>query len=569
MNNTKTDLDTLDGGEAMLEALRALNIDYIFSSPGSEWGGFWEALARAQVKGTPGPRFISCWHETLAVDLALGYTLATGRMQAVVLHAGVGLLQGSMAIHAAYIQNLPVLVFSGETLTYGERAGFDPGAQWYQNLSIVGGTQRFVEAFVKWGGQASSVETLYSTIVRGGEIAQRTPLGPVYISVPIETQLAAWKKPKNLAKTLPVRAPQAPRSEIEVVAKLLKKATDPVIVTEAAGRDRTSYEALLAFAEKFAIPVVETPSSMFSNFPKEHPLHQGPSLAPLFETTDLVLVIRSRVPFYPANRRPPSAAVVLIDENPYRSHMAYQNLPADAVLEGDITHTLEVLTDITDIDAETIVLRRERYATSHASADQKRLNELTKAKIQDPIDPGWLCTVLSDVLPANTVYVDETITHRGIVESHLRNKGPGSFLKVRGGLGQVLGHALGAKIALPNQPVVALVGDGTFLYNPISQSLGFAQQSNLGILVVIFNNKRYLAMKLDHARYYPEGVSKRENIYVGQTIGSDPQLSTLGDAFGCWGRRIERSEELPDALREAYSATLSGRTAILDVIVDP
>ena len=79
--------NTPDGGEAILQALRALDIDYVMTSPGSEWGSLWEAFARQDASGTPGPKFLSCGHETLAVDLAIGYTRHTGRMQAVVLHA--------------------------------------------------------------------------------------------------------------------------------------------------------------------------------------------------------------------------------------------------------------------------------------------------------------------------------------------------------------------------------------------------------------------------------------------------------------------------------------------------
>ncbi len=73
---------TLDGGEAILEAFRNLGVEYIISSPGSEWAPVWEALARQQVNETPGPRYINCWHETLAVNMATGYTRATGKMQA-------------------------------------------------------------------------------------------------------------------------------------------------------------------------------------------------------------------------------------------------------------------------------------------------------------------------------------------------------------------------------------------------------------------------------------------------------------------------------------------------------
>ena len=85
-----------DGGEAVLEAFRNLGVDYIISSPGSEWPPVWEALARQRANEIDGPKYIDCWHESLAVAMAMGYTRYTGRLQAVLLHAGVGPLQGSM-----------------------------------------------------------------------------------------------------------------------------------------------------------------------------------------------------------------------------------------------------------------------------------------------------------------------------------------------------------------------------------------------------------------------------------------------------------------------------------------
>ena len=126
--------NTLDGGEAVLEACRKLNVEYIVSSPGTEWAPVWEAMARQIKQGRNGPAFMDCWHETLAVDIAAGYTLATGRMQAVLLHAGSGLLQGAMGLHSAWVAGVPMLVISGESVTYGEQPGFDPGAQWINNL---------------------------------------------------------------------------------------------------------------------------------------------------------------------------------------------------------------------------------------------------------------------------------------------------------------------------------------------------------------------------------------------------------------------------------------------------
>ena len=166
-----------DGGEAILAALRILRVEYIISSPGSEWPSLWEALARQRANGTPGPTYLDCGHETLAVSMATGYTQVTGRMQTVLLHAGAGLLQGSMAIYGARTFATPMLVMSGESSGFGE-GNFDPGPQWYRSLNVVGGPQRLVEPIVKVALQSTSVDTLYHSVARAGELAQRTPCGP-------------------------------------------------------------------------------------------------------------------------------------------------------------------------------------------------------------------------------------------------------------------------------------------------------------------------------------------------------------------------------------------------------
>ena len=558
-----------DGGEAILQAFRNLGIEYIMASPGSEWGSFWEALARQKVTGTPGPAYLSCWHETLAVDMAIGHYLASGRMQAAMLHAGVGLLQGSVGIHSALIQNVPMVVVSGEALTYGEQEGFNPGRQWYQNLSVVGGPQRLVEPITKWASQAPSIETLYESIIRAGQMAQRTPMGPVYLNVPVETMMKPWQRPARLGKPPAVVVPRAPVPEIEHVAGQLVRAKNPVITTEGAGRRPETYAALKALAEALAIPVIETPSSLFSNFPKDHPLHQGPSFKPFLESADFVLVVRSRAPWYPPRNRPANATIVLIDENPYRGHMVYQNLHADSVLEGEVTFALEALlaaANAAGVDSDAIAERRKRLAASHRKLDDARLAAVAQAKKQRPIDPAWLCAALGEARAAAKGYVEHTVSHRDPVETYLRNQGPQSFVKVRGGLGQGLGYALGVKLALPGRPVVALVGDGSFLYNPVTQSLGYSQREKLPIIIVVFNNDQYRTMKSEHLSYYPQGVAKQHDIFYGAPLGG-PDYATLGAPFGCYGRRVEDPGELVPALREAHTATKDGRTAILNVVL--
>src|SRR5205085_4320508 len=172
----------LDGGEAILEAFRKLKVDYIMSSPGSEWSPVWEALARQKLDGKPGPTFVESWHETLAVNMATGYTLMTGRPQAVLLHAGVGMLQGSMGVHGALQNEVPMVVMSGESQSLGEDPDLDIEQQWYGGLTI-GGIERFLEPVAKWARAVPRPHKLYDHLIRGGQLAHRVPKRPTYLNV--------------------------------------------------------------------------------------------------------------------------------------------------------------------------------------------------------------------------------------------------------------------------------------------------------------------------------------------------------------------------------------------------
>ena len=237
-----------DGGEAILAALRDLRVEYIISSPGSEWPSLWEALARQRANGTRGPTYLDCGHETLAVSMATGYTQVTGRMQAVLLHAGAGLLQGSMAIYGARTFATPMLVMSGESSGYGE-GDFDPGPQWYRSLNVVGGPQRLVEPIVKVALQSTSVDTLYQSVVRAGELAQRTPCGPTYLCVSMESMIAEWSRPEAMRAIAPPPASRPSDDDIAKVADELAKAHSPFILVESAGSDQDTFDALVELAE--------------------------------------------------------------------------------------------------------------------------------------------------------------------------------------------------------------------------------------------------------------------------------------------------------------------------------
>ena len=156
--------NNLDGGEALVEAIRNLGIEHAIMAPGSEWSPVWEALTRQRVENVPGPAYMQIWHETLAVNIATGYTFMTGLPQAVLLHAGVGPMQEMMAINAALQSEIPMLVLAGESVTLGADPDLRMEAQWYGGVSP-GGIDKLISPSVKWSGLVPSAPTLYQSIV--------------------------------------------------------------------------------------------------------------------------------------------------------------------------------------------------------------------------------------------------------------------------------------------------------------------------------------------------------------------------------------------------------------------
>ena len=557
-----------DGGEAILQAFRNLNVEYVISSPGSEWPSFWEALARQKRDGASGPIYMDVGHEILAVTMAAAYTKITGRMQAVLLHAGAGLLQGSMAVGAARAMEVPMLVMSGESLGYGESA-FDPGSQWYRNLSVVGGPQRLLEPLVKWSQQAPAPETLYESVVRAGEMAQRQPKGPTYLCVSMETMLHEWPKPDFLRKVPPAPKTQPLPADVERIAIMIGKAERPVICVENAGPDQDAFDTLVELAELTAIPVFEGQGAFFGNFPKSHELYLGGRIEPYYEEIDLALLVESRAPWYPPSNIPKGAEIIAISDNPLKGHMVYQAMHAEHYLEGEIASTLKLLSAALrklGVDNARISERRARWAAEHEKWLQRLLAAEQAAAGMDTITVPLLVKTLREVMPPDTAYVDETIVHAAAIRDHLLWDDPLTFFRAPSGLGQGLGYALGVKLAMPAKPVVMTIGDGTFMYNPVVPALAFADEHKMPLLIIIANNAKYAAMQYFHDSFYPRGTSITTRDYYGVHI-KGPRYEQAAKMVGGYAAEVRTPSELKTSVQEALKSIQAGKTAILNVMM--
>ncbi|MGW5655652.1 thiamine pyrophosphate-dependent enzyme [Streptomyces humi] len=560
-----------DGGDAVVSAFDAAGADYLFCSSGSEWAPVWEALARRHRDGAPAPRYLDLTHETVAVGMATGYGLVRRRPQGVLLHAAPGLLQGSMAVHGALLAGVPMVVASSESTTYGDAPGHDPGGQWYRNLSIVGGPHGIAQPFTKWSTEAASVHTLPTMITRAAELAWRAPAGPAYLNIPLEILLEEWDG-REAKPVVPPGSTHSSPEEVDSVAQLIREAANPVIVTETAGREAGGFEALLAFAEAWHIPVVEPDSAVCGNFPRTHPLHAGSDIGPWLDTADLILLVNCRAPFYPPSRRPSKARIVVIDEVPQRPHVVYQVLFADTYLEGNTVNTLRQLTKrATGLDETAVAERRaaqhHRYS-EETSALARAETKACEAPGSPGVDPVLVAATLRNLLDGqNGAVVDETITHSRVVRRHLRTDRPDSYFYVQGGLGQGIAVALGVKLAARERPVVLTIGDGAFTYNPVIPSYDAAKAYELPLLVVVFNNRVYKSMNLNHRRFYPDGAAAETGEWLGTDLRRLPRLAAFAEPFGMHTETVDTADELAPALRRALKAMTEGTTAVVDVLV--
>ncbi|MBI1962717.1 MAG: thiamine pyrophosphate-binding protein [Candidatus Rokubacteria bacterium] len=570
------DTKGLSGAEALLRLLARMGVERIFASPGSEWSPVWEHLAKPVGAAGEIPRYLSSRHEEIAVAMAAGYAKASGKLPAVMLHTTVGSLHATMALRGALHERVPMVVLAGESIGFGEEPGPDPGHQWLRLLADLGGPARLVERCVKWSAGVNARALLPATIQRACQLAMAAPPGPVFVSVPMEFLFETLATDPPPAAGF-ARAATARPDAIDELARVLTGAASPLIVTEEAGRSVRAVEHLVALAELLGAPVVEAWHPGYVNFPRTHPLYGGVGplahLAGYLKEADVVFLVAAVAPWHPPSAAPgPGTTVVVLDEDPFRADLPFWGYRADLAVTGEVEGSLALLVERVrqTLAPGTRADRVERWRARHDAARSALREQARASGTRKTIETRWVVHELNEVLPPDAVVVDETITHRLDVHRFLPRLTPGRFVEAScGGLGTGLGTALGVKAAAPDRTVIALIGDGSFNYNPVLAALGCAQEHRLPILIVLFDNAGYLSQKSGVPRHYPDGWAVRSRTFVGTSITPSPDYAAIARAFDGYGEKVEAPAEVRAALRRGLSAVAAGRVALLDMTLEP
>ena len=564
----------MDGGDILIEVLNSHGVDHIIGSPGSEWPPMWEALSRRNAEGEKAPTYINCRHESLAVGAAAGYYRATGKLPAVTLHTTSGSLNCATNFRGALHDGTPMVVLAGESIGYGDGDGPDPGPQWLSGLSDIGGPTRLVDPFMKWSITVRTAHNLADTFHRACQIAMTPPLGPVFVNPPMELmlqQISVDRLPQPPARAA---APQADLATLEEIAHMLAQARYPVVFTEYAGKDPEAVAYLVELAEALALPVIEASAPDCTNFPTDHPLHQGYAPGPFLANADVVLLLASATPWHPPSKGPgPDCKVIDIGPDPDRALRPYSGYPCDVRVQGEVTTSLKALVQIvrdlkprSGSQAGRLQERESRLRENHQSWRTAVRDEALSARDASPIDVSWMCHAFNEAVPDDALVVTELIVHRGVMDRYLERNTPGNYMKSFGGLGQGLPNAIGMKLANPERLVVAALGDGSFNYNPVVSCYGLCQEYGLPILTVIFNNHGYASQQRGIDTHYPGGFGARGGgRRLATSIEPRPDYPKFVEAFGGWGQAVDQPADIIPAILQGIQVVKDGRPALIDV----
>jgi len=564
----------MHGGQAILKAIERSGVDYILSSPGSEWPPVWEALAEANARGAKNPKYINCRHEAVAVAMAAGYTKVTHRPQVVMLHATAGPLNAAMTLRAALHERTPMVVLTGEIAAYGENSKVaDPGGQWLHDLTDLGGSPDLLRSCVKWADRISSAELLSSTVERALRIAVEPPAGPVLVGVPFECMMEQVNDIEHGKANEVVRAHAVDEASIDKALALITHAEHPIAVTEHVGGDPRAVERLIELCELFAIPVMESYRPAFMNFPRTHSLYLHHD-AKQVESADLILMVDAVTPWYPASKTPKSAKIISIADEFPNSRLPYWGYNVDLALVAPPASTLEQLVK-KGRASEQVAAKRAGYEQrlartreQHDSYFAKLKESAQKYASHTPIDPRWAVHALGEALPEDAVISEETTVYRGLIQEAVpRSRTQSYFARVTGGLGVGLSYALGVKLAMPDRPVFALVGDGAFHYNAVPSCLGVAEEYRLPIHCVVFNNGRYLSMETSLIKYFPAGAAKTTGVHFGAEIGPRPDYQYYAKAHGGEGFRVTQPGEIKAAIAQALQCEKEKKLTVIDLVL--
>jgi acetolactate synthase I/II/III large subunit len=563
---------------ALLEALTDSGVSYIFANFGSDHPALIEAIAEARAGGRVIPKIVTSPHEMVAMSCAHGYAQLTGRAQAVVVHVECGTQTLGGAVHNAARARVPLFLFAGLSpfTQDGElRGSRNEFIQWVQDVYDQRG---IVREYMKYNNEFRTGRNIKTIVGRAMQFAHSDPPGPVYLTgarevmeeetptVSMENQY--WP---------PIESSPLPEEAVTHLVDALARATAPLVVTSYIGRSAEAMQGLVRLCERLGVGVLESvPSRM--NYPHREAMYQGnhwnhPFQNPALADADLVLVIDSDVPWIPTISHPrDDAAIYHIDVDPLKTSMPLWRINARRAYRADAASALRQMNERLDragYDESAAEARRRFWREKHG----RRRDEIARreASKDDAITPEYLTACVRRQVDDNAIVVNEGITNYHVICDHMARNQPHSIFASGGGsLGWNGGAAIGMKLAAPEREVVAMTGDGSYMFSVPSTVHWMARRYQTPFLQVVFNNRGWKAPKFSALAVHPDGYASGA---ADLDLSFDPPPDYGGIAAaagGAFAVTLRKANEVEDGLRRAFRAVREEkRAAVVDVWLPP
>ena len=502
------------------------------------------------------------------MGMADGYARATGRPAFANIHIAGGLANGISALYNAYRGGTPLVLTAGNSDT----------RMLLSEPVLSGDLVEMTRQFTKWSAEVPHAGNIPMAVRRAFKEAKTPPTGPVFLSFPWDTM----DEEVDVDITPSSAGYYRMRPDTDAVTKaadLLAQAENPVIVIgDRVGQSGAGAE-LVRVAEQLGAKVFAS-SYTYSeiSFPLNHGQYAGmlnlnsSATRRQLAEADVLLVVGANVfssflyvaePFIS-----PGTKLVHLDNSLKEIEKVY---PTDLGIPCDPKAGLDDLADA--LDQAMSASAKEAAATRAASMGEARRQARQEylARVQGladtrPMPVDRMMYELAQALPDDAIVADEAITSRGSLLQAVEPSEPGSYYAIRGGaLGWAMPGALGIKLANPDRPVVAVVGDGASMYTV--QALWTAARYNIPVTYAICNNRSYRILKVN-MDVYLRGMledAERSSEYVGMDFATALPLAELAQAMGVAGQNVEDPAELRPALE---SAIASGQPSVINVSID-
>jgi acetolactate synthase-1/2/3 large subunit len=549
-----------------MQLASTLGVEYLFTNLGSDHPAFIEGFAQLHAHGEAMPKVIVCPHEMTALSAAHGYAMITRRPQLVLVHVDVGTQNLGGSIHNAARGRVPAIIVAGLSplTTNPERTG--ARNEFIHYIQDTPRQHEIVAQYMKWSYELRASEMIDAVVLRAVQIATTVPEGPVYITGAREIWDAAAFASADDRSTWPTaKLGGLPQPAVAQVYDAIVRAKRPIVITAYLGRQPAAVERLTRLSERLGIGVCEV-SPEYLNFPGDHAHHLSYRRNTLVDEADLILMLDVDVPWIPTKVQPAAGTrIIHIDADPVKDRVGFWHFPAHETYHADILLVLDQLL------AQGHGEAAGRDARCAWIAEAKRRVAVPAVFAgRGPITMDELSMAVGELVTERTIVLFEEPSGTEAIPSVLRMRRPGSWFASGGaGLGWGINAAAGAKLAQPDAEVIAVVGDGSYLFGVPSSAYWVASTYKTPHLTVIYNNGGWHSPKLSTLWVHPEGTAKRNDTFW-VTMGAGARLADLAAAAGdVEAHRVSEREALRPTLARALATVRAGKAAVVEVMIAP